>query len=415
MAEKLFLFGCEESYFFRDGTPFTAGEDTFLPSSFPPSCNVVYGAVRTAIMRGHGLDFGEYAQGRCSVCDCAQEGCEVLKAMSGSADDPEDPGMDLIGPFVTRKTDSGVERLHKAPSDLVEIESSARELEFGRLHPSAEPVISDLGRVFMPASSVRCKSLSDVWISESGLLDYLVGADVGPGKAYYSAEKDGAIEQGRAFLLREERIGISRQRATRATKEGMLYAIEHIRLAHGPNGRFGMGARVRGCPDVPIPNVVRLGGEGRFTSLEVKDSKPFSADGIAEAIDRGPGLFGERGFKVVFMTPVKFCPSDDDDDGQGWLPPGFAECERDGALVWEGVLRDVRCTLVSVCSDRPVRIGGWSMVLNQPKPRLAYVPGGAVYYFTTPHTGAEVVAALHDTKVGMDTRIGFGHAVVGRW
>ncbi len=412
MAEKLFLFGCEESYFFRDGMPFTAGEDTFLPSSFPPSCNVLHGAVRTAIMRGHGLDFGEYAQGRCSVCGCAQEDCEVLKAMSGSPDEPEDAGMDLIGPFVTRETETGVERLYRAPSDLVQVESVASEIEFGRLHPSPEPVMTDIGRVFMPSSDVRCKSLSDVWISENGLLGYLLGADVSPDEAYYSAKKDGASEQGRAFLLREERIGIARQRATGATQEGMLYAIEHIRFLHGPTEKFGMGVRVRGCPDTPVPNVVRLGGEGRFTSLRVKRSKPFPADGVAEAIDRGPSLFGERGFKAVFTTPVQFCAGD---DGDGWLPPGFDQCERDGALVWEGILRDMRCTLVSVCSDRPVRIGGWDMVLNQPKPRLAYVPAGAVYYFTTPHTGAEVVAAFHDAKIGMDTRIGFGHAVVGRW
>ena len=158
MAEKLFLFGCEESYFFRDGMPFTAGEDTFLPSSFPPSCNVLHGAVRTAIMRGHGLDFGEYAQGRCSVCGCAQEDCEVLKAMSGSPNEPEDAGMDLIGPFVTRETETGVERLYRAPSDLVQVESAlARSSSVVCVHLQ-EPVISDLGRVFMPASSVRCKS-----------------------------------------------------------------------------------------------------------------------------------------------------------------------------------------------------------------------------------------------------------------
>ena len=71
--------------------------------------------------------------------------------------------------------------------------------------------------------------------------------------------------------------------------------------------------------------------------------------------------------------------------------------------------------IVSVCSDRPIRIGGWDMALNRPKPRLAYVPDCAVYYLTTPHRGAEVVEALHDTKIGMSTRIGFGHIVVGRW
>jgi CRISPR-associated protein Cmr3 len=68
-----------------------------------------------------------------------------------------------------------------------------------------------------------------------------------------------------------------------------------------------------------------------------------------------------------------------------------------------------------MCTGRPVRIGGWDIALRRPKPRLAYMPVGTVYYFTTRHSGAEVVEALHDRKIGFDTKIGFGHIVVGRW
>lgn len=412
MTEKLFLFGCEESYFFRDGTPFTAGEDTFLPSGFLPSCNVMQGAVRTAIMRGHGVDFAEYQEGRCSVCGCIQEDCEVLEAVGSCVGGQENMKIDLVGPFVMLKTHSESERLYLVPGDLMLAEPDMSEIKLCWLRPSSEPIATDMGLVFMPQSYRNVRGLSGAWISETELLNYLTGVDVSPSGLYFSALSDAPWDNARVFMWREQRVGIARERASRATVEGMLYAIEHVRLADGQKEQFGIGVRVRGCPDISIPDVVRLGGEGRFTSLKLSESLPIATTGIADAIDEGPGLFGERGFKLVFTSPVRF---DSSKDGHEWLPYGFVPCERDGAIVWEGMLSGIQCTLVSVCSDRPIRIGGWDMALNRPKPRLAYVPDCAVYYFTTPHRGAEVVEALHDTKIGMSTRIGFGHIVVGRW
>lgn len=412
MTEKLFLFGCEESYFFRDGTPFAAGEDTFLRSGFPPSCNVMQGAVRTAIMRGHGVDFTEYQEGHCSVCDCIGEECEVLEAVGSCVSGQEDMKIDLTGAFVTLKTHSEVKRLYRVPRDLMLAESDASEIELCRARPSSEPIATDMGLVFMPQCERNVRGLSNAWISETGLLSYLTGVDASPSELYFSALPDASWDSARVFMCREQRMGIAREKASRATVEGMLYAIEHVRLADVQKEQFGIGVRVRGCPDISIPDVVRLGGEGRFTSLEVLESMPIATTGIAEAIDEGPGLFGEHGFKLVFLSPVRFSTNK---DGYEWLPSGFIPRKRDGATVWEGVLSGIQCTLVSVCSDRPIRIGGWDMALKRPKPRLAYVPDCVVYYFTTPHNGAEVVGGLHDTKIGMNSRIGFGHTVVGRW
>ena len=71
------------SYFFRDGTPFTAGEDIFLSSGFPPSGKVI-GAVRTALLSGHGVDFDKYYEGYCNVCQASAEDCLVLRAVGSS-------------------------------------------------------------------------------------------------------------------------------------------------------------------------------------------------------------------------------------------------------------------------------------------------------------------------------------------
>ena len=99
MEERLFLFGCEESYFFRDGTPFTAGEDIFLSSGFPPSGKVIQGAVRTALLSGHGVDFDKYYEGYCNVCQASAEDCLVLRAVGSSRGGGEDMELDSSGPL----------------------------------------------------------------------------------------------------------------------------------------------------------------------------------------------------------------------------------------------------------------------------------------------------------------------------
>jgi CRISPR-associated protein Cmr3 len=394
MEERLFLFGCEESYFFRDGTPFTAGEDIFLSSGFPPSGKVIQGAVRTALLSGHGVDFDKYYEGYCNVCQASAEDCLVLRAVGSSRGGGEDMELDFIGPFVTRTTNGTIERLYQAPYDLVQLDGQGG---LGRLTPSSQAVLTDLGPIFLPQTDERCRSLTEAWIREGGLLNYLRGETVGVNKVYSWSP---GFE---TFLFREERLGIARCRETRAAQGGMLYAIQHVRL----EAQFGLGVRVRGCPDVPLPSMVKLGGEGRLSSLTVQSTTPVPREGIAEAIDEGPGLFGERGFKVVCLSPMRL--------GDGWLPEGFTEVTREGGTCWEGVLGGITCSLVSMCTGRPVRIGGWDIALRRPKPRLAYMPVGTVYYFTTRHSGAEVVEALHDRKIGFDTKIGFGHIVVGRW
>ncbi|MBP7892760.1 MAG: type III-B CRISPR module-associated protein Cmr3 [Firmicutes bacterium] len=389
MSDLLFSMACDETYFFRGGTPFTVGEDSFLPSVFPPNPSVMQGVVRTAIMRGHGIDFAEYREGRCSVCRCAASECTVLSAV-GSAGTHDDMRLDVTGPFLTYEEPGGPkERLFKAPVDLVSMGD-----DIGKLRPYDTPIHTDMGPVCLPQSAERCKPLEHSWLGEAGLLKYLKGQS--PSLHQVHSEK--------AFLGKETRIGIARERSTRATHKGMLYSIEHVRLKQG----YGLGARVANCPDVKLPAIVKLGGEGRLSRLAVSPWEEIPSHGIAPAINSCPGLFGQHGFKLVFLSPVRF-------EGESWLPEGFVAREREGVRIWEGSIRGIECSFVSMCADRPVRLGGWNMATGRQKPRHSYIPAGSVFYFITERAGEDVVNALFDVKLGLDTAIGLGHAVVGRW
>ncbi len=401
IKEKLLVFGCEESYFFRGGQPFNAGEYGYLPSTFPPTCQVMQGAIRTALLKGHGVDFTDYNKNNyCKICGGGIDVCHVLKAV-GSSGSYQDIGMDLKGPCVVHQCENSIQRLYPAPLDLVRLESESSPEKYSRLKPSLEPQITDRGPIYFPVGESRYKPLGDAWITESGLLSYLKGQEIQAEDIYWS-KGDPQLEPN-VFLAREKRIGIARDHIKRSAKDHMLYATEHVRLL----AEYGLAVRVGNLPEATLSGTVKLGGEGRISSLQTYETAPISQKGICDAIEQGPGLWGDKGFRLILLTPARFTT--------GWLPDEFKKVEVKGATVWQGRLQGINCTLVTACMDRPLYIGGWDVANRRPKPRRAYVPAGSTYYFTTAGKIEEVIAAMYDKKIGLDREIGCGHVVVGRW
>lgn len=415
-GEKMVVFGCEESYFFRDGTPFNAGENTFLASMFPPSCQVMQGAIRAAILKGHGADFQAYEAKKCSICNCSVPECQVLRTIGMPGDARDGMMLDFQGPFLVqhRRGTDKYERIYPAPADLTQLKGENGRLRFGRMSPSDQGRITDQGRILLPVISNDEKSLvSGSWISEQGLLNYLRGNEVNEAEVYFQDPVLSGQRQleNSGFLKKEERIGIGRNSVTRTTEKHMFYTVEHFRF--DPRFEFGLGERVGGLPEMALPEVIKLGGEGRISTLKVLDSKPFPAAVIADAINGDPQrLFEERRFKMVFLTPVCFT-------SQGF-PEGFKEVRRKDnhgqeLQVWMGTLKGIECSLVTMRAERMERTGGWDLAKRQPKMRRSYWPAGSVLYLTSPETGERLVEALHDQKFGEDANIGFGHAIIGRW
>jgi CRISPR-associated protein Cmr3 len=419
--EKMALFGCEESYFFRDGTPFNAGENNFLASRFPPGCQVMQGAIRTAILNGHGVDFQAYREERCNVCGSPLMDCAVMRVV-GKPGDSDSMKLDFYGPFLIRRRNGSAqyELIYPAPGDLVrlsKLEASEDERNiaplFGRLCPGDRGRLTDLGRVLLPTlpQGGRSQPLSGAWISEKGLLAYLRGEPVDSDELYFTEPTGDAQLKNSGFLKKEGRIGIVRNVNTRVTEQKMFYAVEHFRF--DPKFEICLGERIKGLPDLPLPKLIKLGGEGRMTTLKVVESEPLPSEGIAEAINSdAKRLFNEYRFKLVFLTPVCF--------GDSWLPKGFTamvDKDNDGkdVNIWRGELAGIPCTLVSMCVGRVERIGGWDQAKHQPKLRRSYLPAGSILYFTSSFSGEKLVTAFHDHKFGEDTKIGFGQAIIGRW
>ena len=60
---KFISIKANDTLFFRDGRPFSMGDDSFASSIFPPPPSVIYGALRTAYMSNkceNGVDLNEW-------------------------------------------------------------------------------------------------------------------------------------------------------------------------------------------------------------------------------------------------------------------------------------------------------------------------------------------------------------------
>lgn len=373
--------------FFRGSDPFNAGETGYVQSEFPPTPQVMQGAIRTALLEASSVSLAGYAEWK---NEGASAGA-ILEAV-GRPGQHDEMGLDLRGPFL--EVDGGM--YVPAPLDLVSAEDRMR-----RLSPGGSPTETDIGRVRLPEpedASVQVSSLAGKWLAVEALTRHLTGDQVEKKSLFDPfASPEGELNHARA--LAEDKVGLKRNAATLAAEEGMLYTIVTRRLG----ARLRLLMQVEGIPDeCALPEVLSLGGEGRFAWVDTMDM-PAGMSAHRDEVARRIDLSGE--FRLVFLQPAQF--------ERGWLPDGCDQRRVDGVDCWPGTLRGIDCTLVCACLDKPKMVGGWDIHRGEAKPVHALVPAGSVYFFTTGASGREVVEALDGAKLGGSSRIGFGHCVVG--
>lgn len=436
------LFTPRDSWFFGTGLPFLAGETGWQHSRFPPSPLTMQGAVRGILLQWHGVDFAQFNAGRCSVCDCPADQCPVTRAV-GRADDPDSSELSLYGPFVADAQTGEV--LYPVPLDLVEAREEQKDDKpvLVRLQPGEKPVLTDLGEHPLPAAppAYRVISTSEEMLMPAPLFqDYLLGKIPTPNQLVRVRPRKG--DRVPAAVMEELHVGIARNHQSRTTQEHMLYTSRHLRL----RPEYALLERIEGLPAAisglgsSEKLLVRLGGESRLSFLESRQTGfRDQRQRIAREIDRGKAD-GVLRFRLILVQPALF--------RNGWLPDGLDPSTWRGELRAEepgnGGSRGIPVRLVSACVGRAVLFGGWDTVKKQPKPTVACVPAGSVYFFETlttadtdrsatetegtdtsategaakqitakQVTAEQIVEALHDRKIGRQTRAGFGHVCVG--
>jgi CRISPR-associated protein Cmr3 len=361
-----FRFAGHDTWFLRDGRPFNQGEGVagLAQSTFPPSPGTVAGALRAALASTLGWRGGAWS--------------EAIRAQLGDGDD--------LGPlrFQGPHLLQGEDLLLPTPRHLVR-ESAApsdnRSAGLRLLRPMDRALLTDQGWARLPVLRPQGR----VAAAAGGYLRADDFARVMAGET----EGVAVIETG-ATPLPEDRVGIVREVATRATGDNALYQAQHLRVPHD----LSLVVSVAGLPaHVQLPEGFRpFGGEGRMAWIAPHPTPP--------RLPPFPSIMpdGDRlRYLVTFITPVRL-PAD----------AGRTTGERITGLPGE---------LVSACLERPLRIGGWDGVRRRPKPLHSHLPAGSTLFMEASADAEvhETLRRLHGSNLGLDAAWGFGQLLIGSW
>jgi CRISPR-associated protein Cmr3 len=369
-------FSAIDSLFFRESRPMESVGAKPLQGRFPPTARSISGVIRTLIGEAMEVDWILYGKK-----DTSQD--RVADTI-GSADSVNLGNLKMHGPFPMLNG----ERLYPAPLHCLS-GKKGNITEFVFLQPGSA-INCDLGKVYLPElgnSLPGAKPLENSWLTKTELERVLCG------KAPQTV-----VVQDDLFIA-ESRLGIALEQGRRSAKEGMLYQTIHAR----PKPETMIGVEVDGIPDQvksKLGNVVRLGGEGRFASVEIGNR--------AQSI-RTESKSSAGGIVLVLLTAANF--------SDGWLPPGFTQGEDEhGVSVWHGELYGISLTLRCAVIGKAVREGGWDMQKHCSRPAVNLIPAGSVYFCAVNNKDlSDAVAALQGKKLGNEAEFGRGELAVGYW
>lgn len=353
-----------DTVFFRDGSPFTMGEETWGESRFPPPPSVVYGALRTRYFAEHPAQLNEAG--------------------------PEGPTSDArLTSLHLRRSGNPYFPL---PRDLVEPEEKKEK----RKQKGGGTEVSRLRSTTMPGGGAGLGA-SPYVLSHPDEVSAVREAFLGEDdlEAYLHREKETFLAYDLYkdnFVHREPKIGIRMDRNTRAADDGFLYRVGMHRL--GNRVSFGVGVDNLSLGD---SGLLKLGGEGKGARYTVQSGTPPVPDPPQSQI-------AENGAFILYLaTPAVF--------SNGWLPGWIDPASLKGAK------NGVTVCLQAAAVGKPGAVGGWNMKKGRPRPLHRTVPAGSVYHFALDDGSAQdVTEAFHDERIGnkeRHCRSGFGHAFVG--
>jgi CRISPR-associated protein Cmr3 len=341
-----------DTLFFKDGRPFSMGDESWASGLFPPPPSVFYGSLRTAY-------FSRRPQ-------------EISKANKN-----DDPTSNLKINFIGMYAEKDL--FFPAPADLVK-KSLAKKDGDKQLYKVSLADKPQIGNYYHE----KFLKWNGEEVVERPEKYFLIRA--GKLKEYLSDKYDYlTYRELDEFVVDEPKVGIGRKNSSRSAKDGMLYQVSMKRTENKDKLSFVLD--YEGL-DLNNTGILKLGGEAKAAAYEELN--------IDLKEELAPPKIEGKILKLYLITPSVF--------KQGSLPDLSAE-----------KFRKHNMKLIAAAVAGYKHIGGFNMAEKKPKPMYRAVKEGAVYYFSFDGNPEDVVADFHlksisDFDFGKQ---GFGITLVG--
>lgn len=326
MTKKTIHIEAIDPLFFRDGKPFSMGEDVWADGIFPPLPSVIYGAMRTAYMFQKGITLPEMLE--------QTKDFRITNVYLLLNDEPAFP----------------------FPADLIK-PKKAKEISF--LEPIPFSNSSSICENVLAVPQTLAKEKAEDLFGTSCLLqdDF---------KKYlkYDLEDVDAFKLAE-YTTNEPKIGIARSNETRTTSgeaEGKMYRVGMRRLEkydkNGNKKQVKLAIEFENLDlDVEQRGLLRLGAENKVAHFIKGENHEKENLMLTQA----------QALRICLTTPAIFA----NNQMPNWLASGKTK----GGI-------DVK--LLTYALGKPIYVGGFDMQANNGKgyPKMMYkaVPAGSVYY-----------------------------------
>jgi len=351
-----------DTLFFKDGKPFSMGDESWADGLFPPPPSVFYGAIRTAYFSEHPGEF-HYAGSK------------------------EDPTNKLIINGIYFYIDDYL--CYPLPFDYVKKKNDKEDKKVYAMKikkidfPSKSPLTHILQYEQNNNSHIeKIESVYDGLIRESMFKKYLEGR-ANEFTPRYLTE----------FVTSEPKVGIGRSNLTHSTSESQLYRVGMRRLESKKEferntEKISFVVDFTGLSLSSNGNF-KLGAEGKIVKYNMIEVEPININ-FEELIDKSKIL------KIVLLTPSLF--------KNGWYPD--IENNR--------LLKNLKLKLLTAAIGKPINIGGFDMKDKRPKVMRKAVPAGSVYYCTFDvNQKSEIINLIGKSISDYQQNEGFGICIIG--
>ena len=374
-----------DTFFFRDGRPFTKGDQAEGYSIFPPLPPTILGALRTAY-----------------IAECGDLPSFYAGKMAATIGTPSSLGsMHLKGIFIADKVSK---IYYPIPLDLV-IKKDERENKLHTLEVSSKP-----SNLRSNASLPHPLNWSGDGEVESETTGRLEGIDMT--EYLLAGQTEFMFRSFEEFIRDEPKIGIQRDYNTSASMDNMLYRMNMSRfqsqflksIERKALSDLGFVVDYKCNEKLPEKGLLKLGGEGKSFFYKYKDGSynpnPLATKEDIETLKES--IRCSRAFKLYFATPAIF--------DQGWLPKWVDK------NTYRTKWASLSFEFVTAAVGKPISIGGWDVKNNLPKPTRRAIPAGSVYYFRLSDESCvdTIVKTFHYENISdCQDKEGFGLCFVG--